>query len=324
MYESRFGLRRRPFPPGPDSRHYYPATAHERALARLHSTLTDDGGLAVLTGGPGTGKTLLCHCLLERLGERFVTALVTNSHLPDRAALFQAVLFDLGQPHEGGTEQELRLRLTDLLLKNYAAGRRAVLVVDEAQHLSPDLLEELRLLGNLEGGDGKALQVVLVGLEGLAETLRRPALAALSQRVAARAALAPLGVEEAADYLLHHLRAAGGRAERIVTVEALELLAAQTGGVPRLLNLATHQALLAAHAADASVVDVEAALEALEALGLAEGDGEAETPPEGEAVAAADKSPAVLVSPEVGLVELAAVPVSPAGCRLYEIPGTPA
>jgi type II secretory pathway predicted ATPase ExeA len=268
MYETRFGFRRRPFPATPDRRAYYPATSHERALALLQRALDEGDALALLTGAPGTGKTLLCHCLLERLGDGILTAFLTNSHCGSRAALLQAILYDLSLPYEGAGEQELRLRLTDFLLTNYRAGRRTVLLVDEAQHLGPDLLEELRLLGNLEGQGGRALQVVLGGQPRLLETLRLPELTAFNQRVLARAWLEPLGVEEGIDYLLHHLRAAGARPERVITEDGLELLARQTGGVPRLLNQAAHQALKLADSADAGQVDAEAALEALALLGL--------------------------------------------------------
>src|SRR5262249_5885044 len=136
--------------------------------------IADDEGLAVLTGAVGTGKTLLCHCLLERLGPQASTAFVTNSHLADRAGLFQAILYDLSLPYQGLSEQELRLALTDYLLQNYSGGRRTVILIDEVHHLTPDLLEELRLLGNLEARGGKAVQAVLVGQPALLETLRRP------------------------------------------------------------------------------------------------------------------------------------------------------
>jgi type II secretory pathway predicted ATPase ExeA len=268
MYETRFGLRRRPFRATPDSETYYPATAHEAALGRLLQAVLDDEGIAVLTGDPGTGKTLLCHRLLERLGTDVASLLLTHSHFSGRAGLLQAVLFDLSLPYEGRSEQELRLALTDHLLKTYSEGRRTVLVVDEAHHLTPDLLEELRLLGNLESRRGKALQVVLAAQPRLLEHLRRPRLASFSQRLAVRVHLDSLGVQEAADYLVHHLRAAGGQPAAIITDEALELLARATHGVPRLLNQAAHQALLLAHAADTASVDTEAALEALVALGL--------------------------------------------------------
>ncbi len=270
MYQTHFQLRQRPFPATPDPARYYPATSHERAIARLLNGLTDGEGVAVLTGLPGTGKTLLCHCLLERLGTEVDVAFLTNSHVGDRAGLLQAILYDLSLPHERRGEQEMRLALTDHLLRGYEKGRGTLLIFDEAQHLTPDLLEELRLLGNLEARSGKVVQVVLVGQPGLLETLRRPELAAFAQRLAVRAEVEPLDLQEAADYLLHHVRVAGGRPERLFADEALEILARQTRGVPRLLNQAAHQALNLAAEAGTAQVDAEAALEGLAVLGLAE------------------------------------------------------
>jgi len=270
MYPSHYQLRQRPFPATPDPARYYPATSHERAISRLLDGLTDGEGVMTLTGAPGTGKTLLCHCLLERLGSGRSIAFLTNGRAGSRAGLLQAILYDLSLPYQGHAEQELRLTLTDHLLRCHEQGSGTLLILDEAQHLTPDLLEELRLLGNLEARSGKALQVILVGQSGLLETLRRPQLSALWQRVAIRAEIEPLPLQEAADYLLHHLRIAGGRPERLFDDEALELLCRQTRGVPRLLNQSAHQALRLAAEAGAAQVDAEATLEALTQLGLAE------------------------------------------------------
>lgn len=289
MDESRYGLRRRPFPATADPDCYYPADAHERALGRLLGGLADDEGLLLLTGEPGVGKTLLCLCLLERLGGQTATAFLTNSHFRDRAGLLQAILYDLSLPYEGRGEQEMRLALTDHLLKHFAAEQKpVVLIVDEAQHLDADLLEELRLLANLEAPGGRALQVVLAAQPSIAETLRRPGLAALRQRLAVRAELGALALEEAADYLLHHLRTAGARPEEVFGDEAVELLARGAGGVPRLLNQAGHKALTLAAEADAESVDVEAVLEALAALGL-----ETELPADAEDLEGDDAFPRV-------------------------------
>lgn len=268
VYEAHFGLRERPFRTVPDAVRYYPATSHEEALAQLLQGVTEEEGMLLLTGDPGLGKTLLCHCLLRRAGD-LRSAFVTNSHLPNRVALFQAILYELSLPHEGRSEQELRLALTDDLLANCAEHGPTLLVMDEAQHLAPDLLEELRLLANLEGEQGRALQIILVAQRRLLDTLTRTELACFRQRLAVRAALAPLPPAEAADYLLHSLRIAGGRPEKLISGEALELLARCSGGVPRLLNQAAHRALVLAHAASADEVDAEAALEALTLLGLA-------------------------------------------------------
>lgn len=268
MFEKRFGLKQRPFPATPDSQHYYPATAHETALERLLRGVKDDEGPMLVTGPPGTGKTLMCHLLLERLGAQVVSAYLTNSHCRDRSALFQAILYELSLAHDAAGEQDLRLRVTDLILKNHQAGKRFVLVIDEAQHLSTDLLEELRLLGNLEASNGKALQVVLVALPRILDTLRKPELAALNQRLSLKLKLEGLDVEEAADYLLHHLRRAGGRPDRLITDDAVELLARHTRGIPRLLNQAGHQAFVLADMGECATVDAEAALESLASLGI--------------------------------------------------------
>jgi general secretion pathway protein A len=266
MWEKRFGLNRRPFPAVPDVSLYYPASPHEQALAPLIRAVHEDEGLTLLTAEPGLGKTLLGQVLLERLGDKVVSAFIPNTHFADRTALLQAILYDFGQPYDDGREQILRLRLTDFALKQCSEGKRTVVVIDEAHHLSADLLEELRLLGNLEGGR-KAFQVVCLALPSIHETLRRPELAAWSQRVVVRATLAPLSVEESLDYLLHHLRVSGGRPEKIIDESGLKMLAQGALGIPRLLNQAAHQSLTMADAVE-TAVDAEVAMEALASIGL--------------------------------------------------------
>jgi type II secretory pathway predicted ATPase ExeA len=273
--------------------------------------------LLVLTGSPGSGKTLLGHSLVERLGPEVQPLFLTNGHVRDRIGLFQAILFDLGLPYEGKAEQELRLVVTNHLLQAFTAGRPTVLIVDEAHHLSPDLLEELRLFGNLEGRSGKALQVVFLGQPTFLDVLKRPELAAFRQRLAVRAELQPLGVQEAADYLLHHVRSAGGKPARVFSDEALELLARATGGVPRLLNQAAHQAMTLAAEAGAGEVDVEAALEALNQLGLdeeANGGGK-----DGTETLATPSEPVLLV-PRAQEVPAGEGQEQDASCRLFVAP----
>ncbi len=270
MDEKRFGLKRRPFPTTPDTTFYYPATVHENVLASLTRGVADDEGVMLLVGPPGTGKTLVGYALLERLPAGTVSAFLTNSHYPDRVSLLQAILFDLGLPYDADREQTLRLRLVDGLLRNCAEGKRTVIVIDEAQHLAPDLLEELRLLGNLEAGGGKAVQVVLIAQPSLLDTLHHPDLAPLLQRLAVRAQVDALEFEEAYDYLLHHLKLAGGRPDAIFEEGALEAIARGTHGIPRLLNQAGQQALKLAEAGELTRVDAEAAGEALAQLGLAD------------------------------------------------------
>ena len=223
----------------------------------------------LLSGEAGTGKTLLCHCLLERLGPDVTSAFLPQGRAGDRAGLLQAILCDLALPYAGRSEQEARLALTDFLLTNFAGGKKTILVVDEAQHLGPDLLEELRLLGNLEARQGKAVQIVLSAQPSLFTVLGQDELASLSQRLAVRAAVEPLNVMEAADYLVHRIRTAGGRPDDVLLEDARELLARGTRGIPRLLNQAAHEALTLAYTAQVRPADAEAALEALTLLGLA-------------------------------------------------------
>src|SRR4051794_24743864 len=149
MHEPHFGLSRRPFPPSPDPAAYYPATGHERAIEALLAGLADGEGVVALFGGPGTGKTLVALCLAERLGDGVEVCFIPNAPQGGRAGLLQTILHDLGLPHEGRPEQELRLALVDHLLAKYREGRRTILVLDEAHSLLPEVLEEVRMLGNL-------------------------------------------------------------------------------------------------------------------------------------------------------------------------------
>jgi type II secretory pathway predicted ATPase ExeA len=275
MDENRFGFKRRPFPPTPDAGLYYPSTLHESVLASLQRGVAEDEGLILLTGIPGTGKTLLGYALLERLNDQVASAFITNSHVPDRAAMLQAILYDLGLPYDGDKEQTLRLRLTEQLLKNCAASRRTILLIDEAHHLSADLLEELRLLANLEAGADKAVQIILLAQPAILKTLSQVGLESLHQRMAVRTSIGPLEVEEACDYLLHHLRLAGGKPEKIFEDGALETIARGARGIPRCLNQVANQALALANAGELARVDTEAALEALNMLGFETEDDEA-------------------------------------------------
>jgi type II secretory pathway predicted ATPase ExeA len=269
MYVQHFGLSQRPFATTADTANYYPSTCHELALGKLRKAVALQDGFAVLTAEPGLGKSLLAYRLLASAEGDNVTLMVNNTSFDSSAALFQTLLFDLGQPYEGKSEQELRLAVIDRLLGSFGEHKSTLLIVDEAHHLPAYLLEELRLLGNLESREGKAVQVVLIGLPGLQDTLGRPDLAALRQRVRTLATLSPFDSHEGADYVSHLVRAAGGRSDRLFTEEALQLLARGTRGVPRLLNQAADQALQLAALAEEQQVDAEAALEALGELSLA-------------------------------------------------------
>jgi len=268
MNLAHFHMKLRPFRASPDSQFYYPAAAHEAMLQNLHRALENEEGLILITGAPGTGKTLVAHMLLVRLGAQASSALITNCRFASRRDLLQAILFDLGLPYLDRSEQELRLALTEHVLQNHAVSRRSIFVLDEAQDLVSDVLEELRLLSNLETSRGRAMQIVLVAQPEFLLTLRRPEMAILHQRLTVRLHIDPLEFHEAADYILHQLRQAGANVKELITDDAVATLARHTSGVPRLLNQAGAQALALAESGGATCVDIEVALETLTSLGI--------------------------------------------------------
>jgi type II secretory pathway predicted ATPase ExeA len=267
---AHFGLTRRPFRPTPDTDSYFPAAAHEAALVALRTAFTAHAGLALLDGDPGTGKTLVALRFLEGLDAAVPRVFIPAPRFSRPADLYQAILFDLGAEYRGLTEQELRLAVTEKLLGGLIEGRPTVVVLDEAQHLSTELLEEVRLLGNLESRTAKAAFVVLVALPHLRERLAMPELAAFAQRVSARCRVGPLSREESIEYLGQQINFAGGRPDALLTGESRELLADRCRGIPRLLNQTASLAFALAATAGAEEVDAEATIEALAQLGLAE------------------------------------------------------
>ena len=248
MYESYFGLSEKPFSIAPDPRFVYLSPAHEEALAHLLYGLQEGGGFVMLTGEVGTGKTTLLRTLLEQLPEHVDIALIFNPKLtPDELV---ATICDELKISRGRGKASLKTlvdRLNAHLLKTYAEGRRTVLIVDEAQALGADVLEQLRLLTNLETTREKLLEIILVGQPELRDTLARRDLRQLSQRITARYHLTPLNRHEVRLYVLHRLAVAGARRE-LFSAAALRELARATGGVPRLINEIGDRSLLGAYA----------------------------------------------------------------------------
>jgi len=263
-----FGLTRRPFRSTPDTDAYCPLDSHESATQGLRAGLDSSAGIAVVTGPAGTGKTLVGVRFLESLPTDTIRVMVSGAPSARPIDFLQALLFDLGQPYQGLSAQELRLAVTAELLSSLADGRTAVLLVDEAHNLLPETLEEIRLLGNVETKSAKALFVGLLGLPRLRELLNKPESAPVAQRIGFRSRLDPLSQDDSIRYLRHQIRACGGRPESVFSDEALELLASRAGGVPRLLNTAASLALSMAQSASADTVDAEAVLEALQHLEL--------------------------------------------------------
>ena len=310
MYLEHFGLRTRPFPTTPNVDSYYPATTYEASLAQLLQALKEDEGIVLLEGEAGSGKTLMAHLLLERLPENWRSAFLTHCRFFGRGDLLQAILFDLGMRYRGLTEHEMRLELTRSCLEKFREGGRTIIVADEAHLLSMDQLEELRLLSNLEGKDGKAVQVVLIRLPGLFDSIRKPGLEILKQRLIVSCRLDPLSVEESADYLLHQIRRAGGHPDQLLGEDVLDILSHASRGVPRLLNQSAHWAFKLAYEAGSTQVDAEAAVEAISRLGLDTGGTEG-PPPAAEAAAALFPEPVkqVPIPPLIPLPSPSTLPI---------------
>lgn len=266
MLAEHLGLRSRPFRALPDSDSYYPATTHENALADLRDGLADQEGTLLLSAEPGTGKTLLAHRLIDQCSAEVQPIFLGISGFRHFADLLRAMLYDLGAEYQGKNEVELRLAVTEALLQQFQKGGRTLLIVDEAHHLAVEVLEELRLLSNLEGRGGRAIQVLLVAQPSIEITLQDAKLQSLRQRIAVHTTLERLDATESADYLLHHVRLAGGRPDRLFTEEGLEVLTEAARGIPRLLNRVGSLALRVAVEAGVTCVDAEVALEAVQRL----------------------------------------------------------
>jgi type II secretory pathway predicted ATPase ExeA len=264
---SRFGMNHRAFRPTVDTESYYPASAHEAAMTTVAGAFARRDPIVLLDGPPGTGKSLVARRWLQHLPPDVPRVVVPNVHAAQPAELLQAILFDLDLPYQGLAEQELRLAVTGRLLADSGEFPTALLI-DDAQHLTHAAIEELRLMGNIEGPCGAAVFVLLVAQPSLRSAIERPAYAAFAQRVATRPTLEPLSADESADYLRHQVRAAGGDPGRVFDDAAVAIITGACGGVPRVLNQAAGLAIELAAGGEADLVDAEAALEALERLGL--------------------------------------------------------
>ncbi len=255
MYLSFYGLAEKPFSITPDPRYLYLGGRHAEALAHLVYGITEAGGFIQLTGEVGTGKTTVIRSLLAKQPDNTEIALILNPRM--NASEFVLTLCEeLGimVPDDAiGSVKELIDILNRYLLKAHAQGKRVVLIVDEAQNLSPELLEQVRLLTNLETETQKLLQIILIGQPELREVLARNDLRQVAQRITGRYHLDPLSREESIAYVKHRLRIAGSTAE-IFNNRALAELYRASGGVPRLLNIIGDRALLGGYSEDRHVI----------------------------------------------------------------------
>jgi general secretion pathway protein A len=247
MYKSFFGLRENPFNINPDPRFLHRTPRIQEALDQLTFGVQNRKGLLLLTGEVGTGKTTLINHLLDWLRQQKTpTAFIFNSHLKVNH-LFDFILNDFGISTDLRVVSNMLLELNQWLIHRFRAGFTPVLIVDEAQGLSLELLEEIRLLLNLETASEKLLQIVLVGQPELEEKLRRPELRQLRQRIALRCNTSPLSLAESRGYIVERLRIAGATAEPIFEPDAVEALHYYSRGIPRVMNLLCEHALINAY-----------------------------------------------------------------------------
>ncbi|MEI8615641.1 AAA family ATPase [Shewanella sp. PP-He15 brown] len=254
MYKAFYGLSDNPFSIAPNPHYLFLSDRHREALAHLTYGLGETGGFVLLTGEVGTGKTTVSRCLLGQLPDNTDTAFILNPSLTELELL--ATLCDELKISYGDnpTLKQLTDHLSRFLLDNHSKGRNTVLIIDEAQHLRPEVLEQLRLLTNLETDTKKLLQVILIGQPELQLLLKRQELRQLAQRITARYHLLPLNEDEIALYVLHRLQVAG-RFEPLFTRKAVKVLQKYSGGIPRLINLLCERSLMAGYAQSRVPID---------------------------------------------------------------------
>jgi general secretion pathway protein A len=255
MYAPFFGLRQAPFSIAPDPHYLFMSERHREALAHLLYGLDGGGGFVLLTGEIGAGKTTVCRCFLEQIPKHCNVAYIFNPRLT-ALELLQAICdeFHVTVPAGAQTIKAFVDPLNAFLLAQHAAGRNNVLIIDEAQNLSADVLEQLRLLTNLETSERKLLQVVLIGQPELRDMLARPELEQLAQRVIARFHLGALSEAETGKYVFHRMKVAGLTGPLPFDRPALQLIHEITRGVPRRINLLCDRALLGGYAGGHTVV----------------------------------------------------------------------
>jgi general secretion pathway protein A len=255
MYSSYFGLKENPFNLCPDPKYLYLSPQHREALNHLIYGITERKGFIVLTGDVGTGKTTICRSLLATLDDSIESALIFNSHISD-IELLETINQEFGIPIDGEERTKKRYidALNEFLLRNFAAAKNVILLVDEAQNLSHKVLEQIRMLSNLETIQEKLIQIVLIGQPELQDLLMLPSLRQLNERITVRYDLKPLEKKNVQNYIEHRLAVAGG--ERVKFEQrTYGLIYDHSRGIPRRINAICDRALLIAYTVDTLTID---------------------------------------------------------------------
>ena len=244
MFEPHFGLRENPFSTGHDPRFVYPSPEHLEAVAHFRYGIQNREAFVLVTGEVGTGKTTAIYDLVSRLPQQSHVALINNSALT-RLELLEEIARRFGVEPPATPSKPALLSALELRLSSHTGrGEPCILIVDEAQNLSNDLLEEIRLLSNLEDRGGHLLHICLVGQPELEEKLARPELRQLRQRISVKYRLKPLSPEECMRYIHHRLRVAGGEPDAIFPAESCNAVHRLTHGIPREINIVASQAMV--------------------------------------------------------------------------------
>jgi type II secretory pathway predicted ATPase ExeA len=265
MYEQFFCLQRRPFSLLPDPDFLYLGRPHRHALTLLDYALLHGTSFALVTGEIGCGKTTLIRHVLERSDRATTFGVIANTHKNMSSMLLWAAQ-SLGIPTSGMTDADIYQRFCDHLIAEYAAGRRVVLIVDEAQNLGTDALEQLRVLSNINSGRDLLLQTILVGQPELRRIIRAPELEQLAQRIGVQYHIVALRRDETQEYVRHRLQIAGGDAS-LFDAAAIDLIFVRSKGVPRLVNTLCDTAMVYAFADQRHRIDIDIVTQALQLHG---------------------------------------------------------
>lgn len=256
MYETFYGFREKPFSIIPDPGFLYFSPKHRMAFDLLEYGLMNQAGFNVITGEIGTGKTTLIRHLLSQMGPDVTVGLISNTH-QSFGELLQWILFAFNLEYRGKEKVEMFHTFLDFLVQQYGQNKRAVLIVDEAQNMAAETLEELRMLSNVNADKDQVLQVILVGQAGLRDTLRRPDLEQFAQRIAVDYHLEPLNQDETRTYIRHRVNIAGVDNLELFDDAACDAVYLHSQGVPRLINLLCDTALVYGFAEQKAMIDAQ-------------------------------------------------------------------
>jgi general secretion pathway protein A len=255
MYEAFYGLKEKPFSIQPDPDFLFMSRRHSHAYAVLEYSIRNKAAFAVISGEIGCGKTTLVRHLLNNLGDDACVGLVYNTH-QEIANLLEWIMLAFGQPYAGLSQVALYDAFQNFLIKQYGAGKRVLLIVDEAQNLNPAALESLRMLSNINADKDQLLQMILVGQPQLKELLRRPELQQFAQRISAHFFVRALDKSEVEFYIKHRLHVSG-RNDSLFTLAATERIAEISRGIPRTINILCDMALVYGFSGESTSIDVD-------------------------------------------------------------------